>query len=232
MGDPDRPWDVVLLGATGFTGQLVAEHLLRSHPDLRWAIAGRDPHKLRDVKMGLVGMDHRAGAIGTQVVELQDRQAMRSLAAGARVLVTTVGPYSQHGDPVVDAAVEAGTHYLDVTGEPPFVSGIRRRHSRTARDKGIKVVSCCGFDSIPADLGARFTVQQLHHGPKQVCAYLRVKARPSGGSWASLVESLSGSAPSGKLRRPRTRPPRLHRAPEEAGGGWALPLPVIDQSVV
>lgn len=233
MAEPsERPWDVILLGATGFTGQLVAEHLLRTQPQLRWAIAGRDAYRLRDVKMGLVGMDRRAGEIGTHVVELHDTQAMAELAASTRVLVTTVGPYSQHGAPVVAAAVGAGTHYLDITGEPAFVNDIRRRHGREARERGIKVVSCCGFDSIPADLGARFTVQQLAGGPKRVCAYLRVKASPSGGTWASLIEALSGSGTPGQLRRPGTRPPRLHRAPEEAGGGWALPMPVIDLSVV
>ncbi len=148
------------------------------------------------------------------------------------MLVTTIGPYSQHGEPVVEAAVEAGTHYLDITGEPTFVNQIRRTYGRAARDKGLKIVSCCGFDAIPADLGARLTVQQLHGAPKKVCAYLKVRAEPSGGTWASLVEALSGGASAGQLRRPRTQPPRLHRAPPEVGGGWALPLPVIDPEIV
>ena len=228
----DRPYDVVLFGATGFTGQLVAERLARS-PIERWALAGRDPHKLRDVKMGLVGAVRSAGSVGTEIASADDPASLDALARKTRILVSTVGPYLKHGAPVVAAAVGAGSHYLDITGEAAFVAQTRRAHDRRAQQQGLKIVNCCGFDAIPADLGAQWTASQLPDSPRRIRSYLEVRAHPSGGSWASLVGALATgpTGPSG-LRRPGRRPPRWHRVPEVAGGGYALPLPVVDLAIV
>jgi saccharopine dehydrogenase (NAD+, L-glutamate forming) len=239
----ERPWDLVLFGATGFTGQLVAEHLLRRAPaDVRWAIAGRDTWKLRDVGMGLVGLDRVAGArVGRIEADAHDPESLRALARQARVVVSTVGPYAIHGRDLLAACVAEGTHYLDITGEPDFVAHSRRTHGVTAAERGLKIVHCCGFDSVPADLGTLFTVRLLPPGvPKTVKAYLRTRGRPSGGTWASLVEGLARGAPDRATtdptptdREPRTRTdrlkPRLHRGRDV---GWAVPLPVIDPVVV
>src|SRR5689334_9949990 len=113
----EREYDVVLLGATGFTGALTAAQLAARAPEgLRWALAGRDAAKVEAVR-------ERAGAHGAQVVtaDVTDPASMRALAESARVVVTTVGPFALHGPPVVAACAEAGAHYLDITGEPEFV---------------------------------------------------------------------------------------------------------------
>jgi short subunit dehydrogenase-like uncharacterized protein len=239
-----RPYDVVLLGATGFTGQLVAEELAREPGRLRWAVAGRDAHKLRDIKAGLVGISPDNGGVGTLLADVTDPASLRELARQARVLVTTVGPYAERGIGVVEAAVEEGAHYLDITGEPGFVSESRARFDELARSKGLKIVHCCGFDSIPADLGALFTVSQLPAGvPKQVRGYMKLKASFSGGTWASAIggmanlaersrhrEGAGGGSSTGSSKSSSTRP-LLHRPPEGVRG-VAIPMPVIDPVLV
>ncbi|MEQ1504728.1 MAG: saccharopine dehydrogenase NADP-binding domain-containing protein, partial [Myxococcota bacterium] len=207
-----RPYDVVLFGATGFTGQLVAEVLARhtapepgaaAIPALRWAIAGRDPAKLQDLKTSLVGIDPANGRVGTIRVDATDPASLREMAAQARIVITTVGPYMVHGLPVVEACVAAKTHCLDLTGEPAFVAETRARFGAEAAANGLRIVHCCGFDSVPADLGALFTVSQLPAGvPKQVRCYVKTNASFSGGTWASFV----GAAGAGPVRVPSPEP--------------------------
>lgn len=228
---------MVLLGATGFTGSLVAEELARRPGRIRWAIAGRDPARLRDLKMGLVGISPANGDVGTIVADVTDPVALAALAASTRILVTTVGPYTDRGLAVVGACVEAGTHYLDITGEPVFVNESRARYDAAAAGKGLRIVHCCGFDSIPADLGTLFTVSQLPAGrPKQVRCYVKTNASFSGGTWASFVNSLAGRPPAGRPEKeaaaaPRRRQPLVHRPPPGLRG-VAVPLPVIDPVIV
>jgi short subunit dehydrogenase-like uncharacterized protein len=225
-----RPHDLVLFGATGFTGQLVAEELGRRAPG-RFAIAGRDRRRLHEVKASLVGIHPGNGDVGLIEASVEDPASLDRMAASARVLLTTVGPYVRHGLPVVEACVRAKTHYLDLTGEPPFVAESRRRFGQSAREARIRVVHCCGFDSVPADLGAWYTVGLLPPGPKQVRAYLKTNAAASGGTWASTLEILAR----GELRVSPDEPggfgPLVHPTPPELPGK-AFPLPVIDRSIV
>jgi len=231
-----RSWDVVLYGATGFTGRLVAERLTRIS-GLRWAIAGRDQDRLRDVKAGLVGADRSAGHVGIIVADTTNPASLAAMAASTKVVATTVGPYVRHGLPLVSACVAAGTHYADITGEPQFVSSSRRQFDAAAREAGVRIVHACGFDAIPADLGVQFTVAQLPDGPRTVRGYLKTKGSPSGGTWASLIEALAGGKadatprPEGDSRPLRAPRPRWHAAPAEVGG-FGLPLPVIDPTIV
>ena len=160
-----RSLDLVLFGATGFTGRLVAERLATTLPaGTRWAIAGRNPEKLESVRRALGGTPPEI-----RLADVADGASVAALAGACRVLVTTVGPYVRHGWPVVEACARSGTHYLDITGEPAFVSRSIRELDAVARASGAALVHCCGFDSIPADLGALFTVSQLPgSGPKTV----------------------------------------------------------------
>jgi short subunit dehydrogenase-like uncharacterized protein len=224
---------VVLLGATGFTGSLVAEELARRPGRIRWAVAGRDPARLRDLKMGLVGISPDNGEVGTVVADTSDPASLAALARQTRILVTTVGPYAERGIGVVEACVEAGTHYLDITGEPAFVDESRARFDAAAAAKGLRIVHCCGFDSVPADLGTLFAVSALPAGvPKQVRCYVRTNASFSGGTWASFVGALaSGDARGRRGDGGGARGPVVHRPPFPVRG-VAIPLPVIDRAVV
>jgi saccharopine dehydrogenase (NAD+, L-glutamate forming) len=240
-----RPYDVVLLGATGFTGGLTAERLASDGPDdLRWAIAGRDPAKLDRVREGLAGLGKAGAAVETIAADVTDATSLRELAEQTAVVATTVGPFLEYGEPLVAACAEAGTDYADLTGEPEFVDRMWLAHHARAVETGARLVHACGFDSIPHDLGAYFTVLHLPEDvPITVTGYVRAGAGISGGTYHSAVLAFSRVRQSSKIssqrrdletrpsgRRVGSLPQRPTRAPD--GRGYALPLPTIDPVVV
>ncbi len=162
LRNQDRDLDVVLFGATGFTGALTAEYLAAHAPEgLRWALAGRNPAKLARVRDRLAAVDPSLADLELLHADVEDAASLAEVARRARVVITTVGPYLAHGEPLVAACAEAGTDYVDLTGEPEFVDRMYVAHHATAQRTGARIVHACGFDSIPHDLGAYFTVQQL-----------------------------------------------------------------------
>ncbi|MFK0067419.1 saccharopine dehydrogenase family protein [Streptomyces sp. NPDC091046] len=241
----DRPYDIVLFGATGFVGELTAEYLAAHAPDgLRWAIAGRDAEKLGRLRDRLAGAADSTADLGVLHADVSDPASLRALAEQARVLATTVGPYVRHGDALVAACADAGTDYLDLTGEPEFVDLTYVRHDARARETGARLVHACGFDSVPHDLGVYFTVRQLPEGvPLRVDGFVRVGAAFSGGTFASALGQFARGRQlrAAALERRRHEPRLVGRrvvtptgAPRFAGevGAWALPLPTVDAQIV
>ncbi|MFH8988190.1 saccharopine dehydrogenase family protein [Streptomyces sp. NPDC017940] len=244
--DQDRPYDVVLFGATSFVGALTAAYLAEHAPDtLRWAIAGRDPDKLRRLRERLAA-DRPGCADKLPVVraDAADPASLRELAACTRVVASTVGPYLTHGRDLVAACAEAGTDYADLTGEPEFVDLMYVRHDARARETGARLVHACGFDSVPHDLGVYYTVRQLPQDvPLRVDGFVSVKARFSGGTFASALQQFArGPQMLAAARERRRHEPRLADRKAYAPPGapryaaevdaWALPLPTIDPQVV
>ncbi|MFH8489091.1 saccharopine dehydrogenase family protein [Streptomyces longisporoflavus] len=241
----DRTYDIVLFGATGFVGVLTARYLAAHAPEgLRWAIAGRDTGKLERLREKLAA-DHPACAeLPLVSADVADPASLREMAGHARVVATTVGPYLTYGQELVAACAEAGTDYVDLTGEPEFVDLAYVRHDATARETGARLVHSCGFDSIPHDLGAYFTVRQLPEGvPLRVDGFVRTNATFSGGTFASALNQFARGPQMMTAARDRRRhEPRVvgrkayapPAAPRYAGevGAWALPLPTIDPQVV
>ncbi|MBD0747831.1 saccharopine dehydrogenase [Streptomyces sp. CBMA152] len=240
-----RPYDVVLFGATGFVGTLTAEYLAAHAPHgCRWALAGRSLPKLERLRERLAAIDPACATLPLLTADSADPDSLRALAESARVVATTVGPYVWYGEGLVAACAEAGTDYLDLTGEPEFVDTMYVRHDARARETGARLVHACGFDSVPCDLGVYYTVQQLPKDvPLRVDGFLRTSATFSGGTLASALNAMGRGAQ--QLRAARER--RLHeprlvgrraRAPLGAPhfsretGAWALPLPVLDPTVV
>ena len=241
MADPDRDLDLVLFGATGFTGGLTADYLAAHAPDgLRWAIAGRNPDKLEGVRRRL-GVD-----VEVIVADAADVAALSDVARRTRVVISTVGPYLQFGEPLVAACAEAGTDYVDLTGEPEFVDRMWLAHHQTALRTGARLVHACGFDSIPHDLGAFFTVTQLPDGlnqPITMRGVVRSAGSFSGGTFHSALHQFSRARQMKQAyaarRRAEDRPEgrssrsvggKPHRDP--VLGYWLLPLPTIDPIVV
>jgi short subunit dehydrogenase-like uncharacterized protein len=237
----DRPYDIVLFGATGFVGVLTAEYLAAHAPEgLRWAIAGRDELKLKRLRERLPG----GTSVGVLRADVSDPASLRELAEHARVVATTVGPYVTYGEDLVAACAEAGTDYLDLSGEPEFVDLTYVRHDARARETGARLVHSAGFDSIPHDLGAYFTVQQLPEGvPLTVDGFVTADAMFSGGTFATALTQLGrGRHVLSAARERRRHEPRLvgrradapMGAPRFAGeiASWAVPLPTIDPQVV
>ncbi|WP_182525760.1 saccharopine dehydrogenase family protein [Nocardioides dongkuii] len=241
--DPDL--DLVLFGATGFTGALTAEYLARHAPDgLRWALAGRNRDKLEAVRARLVVIAPHLGELELLHADVTDPASLADVAARAKVVITTVGPYLTHGEPLVAACAEAGTDYVDLTGEPEFIDRMYVAHHATAVRTGARIVHACGFDSIPHDLGAMYTVQQLAaEGPVTVRGVVRAAGTVSGGTFHSAMTQFSRArqlreAAQARRRiepRPEGRSSRAvagkpHRDP--VLGYWLLPLPTVDPAVV
>jgi short subunit dehydrogenase-like uncharacterized protein len=238
----ERAYDVVLVGATGFTGRLSAEYLARQLPDgARWALVGRDADKLADVQAGL-GARGRTAALLT--ADLTDQAALADVAASTRVLATAAGPYLVLGQGLVAGCAEAGTDYLDLAGEPEFVDRVYLDCHERAVATGARLVHSCGFDSIPHDMGAYFTVSQLPDDvPISLAGYVRAKGSISGGTYQSLVNSfarIGAARAAAKERKRREKRPSDRRAralpgkPHRVPGGklWAAPLRTIDPIVV
>jgi len=239
-----RRFDIALVGATGFAGGLTAEYLARHAPDgTRWALAGRNPDMLAAVRERLAALDPACAGLDLLHADAEDPESLRAVAESARVVATTAGPYLRFGEPLVAACAHAGTDYADLTGEPEFVDRMYVRHHAEAVATGARIVHACGFDSVPHDLGALFTVQQLPEDvPLVVRGFVRAGGRPSAGTFHSAVNAFGRlrQAGSAHLERRRIEPRSERRVSsvkdaaryERSLGAWALPLPTLDPQVV
>lgn len=234
-----RELDVLLLGATGFTGRLVAQELAAriSGTRMRWGIAGRDMDRLEPLAAELA----LAGGAGPEVVrvDVTDPESLARMAASTRVLATTVGPYARLGVEVARACATHGTHYADITGEEAFVRTLERDIDPLARESGATMVVCCGFDSVPHDLGVRFAVSHLpDDADVAMRGYVRARGRMSGGTARTALDTVSGAAPvpsrppssGGDLRPVERLRIGIHRPARF--GGWAVPMPTVDPAIV
>jgi short subunit dehydrogenase-like uncharacterized protein len=212
---PDREFDIVLYGATGFVGRQAAEYLDAQRAKLSFAIAGRDQAKLESVRSGL----RKRRNVGLIVADAGDAKAIDAMAGRARVVLNTAGPFALYGDAVVDACVRAKTHYTDITGETPWVrSLIDRHHDRAAKD-GTRIIPFCGFDSVPSDLGTFLVVRRVQEklgvSCREVKAYFRMFGGFNGGTLASAM-NLQESGQAAKARDPfLLDPPGRHSMAEK-----------------
>jgi short subunit dehydrogenase-like uncharacterized protein len=248
MGE-ERAHDIVLFGATGFTGTLTAEYLVAHAPaGARIALAGRSLSKLEAVRERLVGrLADGVAAPALLLADSSDPTSLATLAESTRVVVTTVGPYIKYGEPLVAACAAAGTGYLDLTGEPEFVDQMYLKYQPQALTTGARLIHACGFDSIPHDLGVLYTVDQMPSDqPLKLNGYVWARGLVSGGTYHSAVGAMSRlreSARTGKERNQAeraawaangrkvhgsVRPP--HR--ESVARGWVVSLPLIDPQIV
>jgi short subunit dehydrogenase-like uncharacterized protein len=219
----DRPLDVVVFGASGFVGRLIAGHLAEHAPaGARIGLAGRSEQRLADVR---AQVGPRAADWPLVVADSADPASLAAMAGGARMVATTVGPYRRAGLPLVDACIAAGTDYADLTGEVLFVHECMERHERAA-EAGVRIVNSCGFDSIPSDLG----VLLLHEAVRAdgagelgetTLVVTAMKGGFSGGTLASLKGQVDDMKTSGAARKVVGDPYGLSpdRAGEPDGGG-------------
>jgi short subunit dehydrogenase-like uncharacterized protein len=241
----DRAHDLVLFGATGFTGGLTARYLARHAPaTLRWAVAGRSESRLAALRDALAAINPACATLPLLPAEVTDPGSLDRVAESSRVVATTVGPFLRYGEPLVAACARAGTDYLDISGEAEFVDRMYLAHHERAVRSGARIVHACGFDSVPHDLGAYFTVRRLPADtPLSVDGYVRANARLSAGTYRSALIALARrreAAAAARARRkaePRPAGRRVRAVPGRPGrsaelGGWVLPLPTLDPLVV
>jgi short subunit dehydrogenase-like uncharacterized protein len=241
----ERQYDIVVFGATGFTGALTAEYLARHAPaTTRWALAGRDHDKLERVRGRLAEINPACAGLPLLAANVDDAGSVRAVAGSTGVVITTVGPYILYGEPLVAACAAAGTAYVDLTGEPEFVDRMWLRYHAQAEQTGARLVHSCGFDSIPHDLGVQFTVEHLpEHVPIKVEGFVSASAAFSGGTYHTAIENMGRLYQGARAAAERRR---LEPKPEErrirggqstpgrdgAAGGWVVPFPTIDPPTV
>jgi short subunit dehydrogenase-like uncharacterized protein len=199
-------YDVIAFGATSFVGQILCGYLLGRHGgdgSVKWAMAGRSQAKLDEVKASL-GDD--ASGIETIIADADDNAALREMCAQTRVVISTVGPYALYGSPLIEACVETGTDYVDLTGEVQWIYRMIREHEASAQKSGARIIHCCGFDSIPSDLGVHFhqrAAREKFGAPaRQIRMQVaRIKGGASGGTVASLINVARELASDPSLRK-------------------------------
>ncbi len=180
-----RPYDIIVWGASGFTGRLAAEYVQAQYgqSNLRWAIAGRNPEKLESVRPGP----------DVEILEADsfDKASLTELVKQTRVMLTTVGPYARYGSLLVEVCAEQGTHYCDLTGETHWLKNMIEQHQATAEDSGAILVPMSGFDSIPSDMGC-FVIQEQfieqYGRPANQVKYRSIEAK--GGFSGGTVDSM------------------------------------------
>ncbi len=241
----ERDYDIVVFGATGFTGALTAAYLAQAAPaGLRWALAGRNRQKLERVRAQLAGSRAELAELPLLSADVTDVASLRAVAQSTKVVITTVGPYIRYGEPLVAACAQAGTDYVDLTGEPEFVDQMWLDHHEQAERSGARLVHSCGFDSIPYDLGALYAVTRLSPGqPIKLQGFVRAGGTFSAGTYHSALE-IMGRLRQGvrvaRERRQREGQPSDRRVQGVSGtphrdaeaGGWVVPFPTIDPQTV
>jgi len=206
-----RDFDLVVFGASGFTGRLVAEHIARSNDKPRWAIAGRNRAKLEALGLG----------VPVLVADAHDRPALDRVAQQTKVVCTTAGPYAKYGSDLLAACVDAGTHYCDLTGEVQWLRRMIDAHHARAQQTGARIVNSCGFDSIPSDLGT-FAVQQEfiarhgHPASSVLALYGETSGGLSGGTVASGLQTAIEASADREVRAILANPYALDPDPRAA----------------
>ncbi len=233
-GIEDRPYDLVVYGATGFTGRQAAATIARRAPGIRWCMAGRNPTKLEALRSEL-GL----GQVPLEVADALDEDAIDALVARTKVFLTTAGPYTTYGNAIVAACARHGTDYVDITGETPWVRRLLDQHQDTAQQSGAKIVPFCGFDSVPSDITAWFLVKALAErgsGTRLVRTVHRSKGGFNGGTLATAWTMAESGDDRKMADRTLLNPPearRLEPAPRrdprdtvfvEELGGYGVPF--------
>lgn len=205
-------YDLVVFGATSFVGQILtqylADHLSGQAETLRWAIAGRSEAKLKDVKrsLGVAGQ-----SLPIIVADAANEAELQAMCAQTRVVVSTVGPYALYGEPLIKVCAKSGTDYCDLTGEAQWIRKMVEKYESTAQRSGARIVHCCGFDSVPSDMGVYFLQQHANQqwGIAATQIKMRVKALKggaSGGTVASLMNVVQEAMADPSLRKELVNP--------------------------
>ncbi|XP_077998254.1 saccharopine dehydrogenase-like oxidoreductase [Glandiceps talaboti] len=247
----ERKFDVVVFGATGFTGQFVVEELARvteKEKDLKWAVAGRNKSKLDGIlQQAQKETGKQLDNVEVIIADVNDGDSMAKLCQQAKLVMNCVGPYRFWGEQVVKACVENGAHHLDISGEPQFLENMQLKYHSLAKENNVYVVGSCGFDSIPADMGVLFLKEKFPGVLTTAESFLTFHSGPKGTNihYATWQSAIHGFADQGNLRKIRKQLnpqplPRLEPKLPKRGalffnpdvGKYCLPFLGADASVV
>ncbi|XP_055952596.1 saccharopine dehydrogenase-like oxidoreductase [Argiope bruennichi] len=251
MAENERKYDVVVFGASGVTGKYVVEELAVNHGDIKWAVAGRNPAKLKTI-LKEVGDEINKNLNAIEIIEadVSNENSISEMCKSTSVLVNCVGPYRFSGEKIADLCVKNKTHCVDVSGEPQFLETVQLKYFEEAKAQGVYIVGSCGFDSIPCDLGIE-TVRKTFDGDlNSVETFLIVNQPPDTtvnfATWQSAIHGLAHAHELKPLRKalkeklfPKPLPtsnyklkarPTLFKSKEVEG--WCIPFIGSDRSVV
>jgi len=251
----ERQLDVIIFGATGFTGKYTVLHAIKILSNFKWGIAGRDQQKLEDVlkEMGTKA-ETDLSKIPIIIANVNDDESLEKMARQAKIVVNCCGPYRLYGEPVIKACIKNSTHHVDVSGEPQFMERMQLEYNELAQQNGVYIISACGFDSIPADLGTVFFEKNFNGQVNSIETFMWFKyvgpSKPEKGAslhygtWESAVYGLAHANELRGLRSklfkgrlPTIGPVMRERAPYvsypiEGKYVYCLPFPGADRSVV
>lgn len=244
-------YDLVIFGATGFTGQYVVEEVIRiseHNPKLTWAVAGRRASRLKEV---LSNAYKEAGKevedIPVITADVEDVASIIEMCKQSKVVLNCVGPYRFYGEAVVKACVENGAHHVDISGEPQFLERMQLQYNQAAKDAGVYIVGACGFDSIPCETGIEYLRQKFPGQLSYIETFVDMTVGPDGihynyGTWQSAIHGFAHANELRPLRKalfPERLPMPKYKAPHRWPlffssdvDGWCLPFPGSDKSVV
>ncbi|MDP4546245.1 MAG: saccharopine dehydrogenase NADP-binding domain-containing protein [Marinobacter sp.] len=221
MTNTQANYDLIVFGATSFVGQILTSYLAKNYGiggEVKWAIAGRSEGKLNDLKATLGAS---AADLPVLIADASDETALIALCEQTKVVISTVGPYALYGEPLIKACVTTGTDYCDLTGEVQWISRMIKRYEDQAKESGARIVHCCGFDSIPSDMGVWFLQQKAEETFGQPCQDVRMRVKVakgglSGGTVASMINIAKEVGANPALRKELANPfsicPPEHRS--------------------
>ena len=204
-------FDLIVFGATSFVGEILCHYLSDEYGidgDVKWAAAGRSQQKLEKLRRSL---GSKAEALPLLTADASNESSLRSLCEQSKVIISTVGPYALYGEPLVKVCADTGTDYCDLTGEVQWVKRMITRYQKKAQETGARIVNCCGFDSIPSDMGVYFLQQQAQKQFGEPCTNIRMRVKAlrggaSGGTIASIVNVTKEAVASKALRKELANP--------------------------
>ena len=223
----DKEYDIIIHGATGFTGKLISDYIYH-HKDsrfIKWAISGRNLKKLKPIS------DKYNVALFK--VDSFDIDSLNIITQKAKLIISVVGPYDIYGKKLVESCVNNNCHYLDITGETSFVHYIKNNYTKKAIDSKTILVSCCGFESIPPDIGTYYSTKHLEEEIIDIKCYMKTKGQISGGTWASFLNHFNSKKEKNRLNKKVSKKVKNKIIfYNKEFKKWALLFPDIDKHII
>ena len=225
----EKEYDLIIHGATGFTGQLICDYLYKHNDSklIKWAISGRNTSKLEPIS--------KKYNVDLFQVDSFENKALDLITSKAKVIISVVGPYAIYGKQLIESCVNNNCHYLDITGESSFVQYVKNKYSKKAIETNTILINCCGFESIPSDIGTYYSIKELNEENIDIKCYMKTKGQISGGTWASFLnisngEKIKKKIQNNKPKKQGTKNKILFYNKELKK--WALIFPDVDQYII
>ena len=225
----EKEYDLIIHGATGFTGQLICDYLYKHNDSkaIKWGISGRNTSKLEPIS--------KKYNVDLFQVDSFENKALDLITSKSKVIISVVGPYAIYGKQLIESCVNNNCHYLDITGESSFVQYVKNKYSKKAIETNTMLISCCGFESIPPDIGTYYSIKQLNEENIDIKCYMKTKGQISGGTWASFLNISSDGRIKKKIQNNQPKKQGVKNKIlfyNKELKKWALIFPDIDQYII